>query len=441
MNESFLGFRVILVVLIIAANGFFAAAEVSLLSVRNSRLRQMAEEGQAGAQAALNLLAHPERLLSVTQVGVTLASLGLGWAGEETLFVMFTFLLGPAAGFAPPAVVHALAFILAFALMSYCHVVLGEVVPKNLAIEKADRLAITVAPVLLLFYRVSAPFVAVVEKTASGISRAMGLTGRHGGGHSTEELKLVVSSSRGMGYLPEAQEDMIHRVLDLQNVSAREIMVSRNDIVSVSVDATLEEVLRRMIDQQHSRLPVWEGQPERIIGVLHYKDLLPVWEERRQAIRGGKPSRAFRVRPLLRKQVVVPETKPLMQLLEEFRKGGSHMAMVVDEFGTIVGLVTVEDVLEQIVGPIEDEYDEKTLRPDVQPPDMELDGTTKIRDLSNEYGIEIPGDAGFETLAGFLLYRFGSIPNAGDSLEYDSRRYTVLEMDRRRIARVRIERL
>src|SRR5438128_1086220 len=142
MNESFLGFRVVLVALIIAANGFFAAAEVSLLSVRNSRLRQMAEEGQTGAQAALNLLAHPERLLSVTQVGVTLASLGLGWAGEETLFVMFTFLLGPVAGFAPPAVLHALAFILAFGLMSYCHVVLGEVVPKNLAIEKADRLAI-----------------------------------------------------------------------------------------------------------------------------------------------------------------------------------------------------------------------------------------------------------------------------------------------------------
>src|SRR5262249_1813692 len=153
------------------------------------------------------------------------------------------------------------------------------------------------------------------------------------------------------GYLPEAQEDMIHRVLDLGELSVREIMVSRNDIISVSVESTLDQVLHAMIEEQHSRLPVYESKPEQIIGFIHSKDLLPVWEERREAIRVGRPSRAFRLRRLLRKHLVVPETKPVGQMLVEFQQGRSHMAMVVDEFGTIVGMVTVEDVLEQIVGP------------------------------------------------------------------------------------------
>ena len=187
---------------------------------------------------------------------------------------------------------------------------------------------------------------------------------------------------------------MIHRVLDLSELSVREIMVPRNDIVSVSVEATLDEVLHAMIEHQHSRLPVYEEKPEQIIGLLHYKDLLPVWEERREAIRAGRPSRAFRIRRLLRKHLVVPETKPVGQMLAEFQQGRSHMAMVVDEFGTIAGLLTVEDVLEQIVGPIQDEYDEKTQQhtgpAGADAGDVELDGATRIRDLETEYGIDIP---------------------------------------------------
>jgi CBS domain containing-hemolysin-like protein len=263
----------------------------------------------------------------------------------------------------------------------------------------------------------------------------------HGGGHSAEELKLIVSSSRGLGYLPEAQEDMIHRVLDLGEVAVREIMVPRNAIVSVSSEATLDDVLETMIREQHSRLPVYEGAPEKIIGLLHYKDLLPVWEERRQSIRTGRPNRAFRVSRLLRRHLVVPETKPLSQMLEEFRKGASHMAMVVDEFGTIVGMLTVEDVLEQVVGRIEDEHDEKMVPRLAEAGTVELDGATRIRDLESEYGIEIANEGEFETLAGFVLFQRGEIPKPGESVEYQGRRYTVLEMDRNRIARVRVEKI
>ena len=435
-------FQLLLVVLLIAVNGFFAGAEVALLSVRPSRLRQMAENGQAGAQAALHLLAAPGRLLSLTQVGVTLASLGLGWAGEDALYRILIAALHPVTTPLTGKFLHAGCLLVSFLVISYFHVVMGEVVPKNLAISKADRLAALVAPPLVVFLRVATPFVVTIERSAALITRALRMrSAAHGGGHSAEELKLIVSSSRGLGFLPEAQEDMIHRVLDLGEVAVREIMVARNAIVSVSCEATLDEVLHTMISEQHSRLPVYEGAPEKIIGILHYKDLLPLWEERRQAIRNGRPSRAFRVSRLVRRHVVVPETKPLSQMLEEFRKGASHMAMVVDEFGTIVGMVTVEDVLEQIVGRIEDEHDEKIAAPPADPGTLDLDGATRIRDLESEYGIEIANDGGFETVAGFVLLRRGDIPKAGEWVEFQGRRYTVLEMDRNRIARVRIEKI
>ena len=439
---TFSPIRLLLVVLLIGINGFFAGAEVSLLSVRHSRLRQMAADGHAGAQAALNLLSNPGRLLSVTQVGVTLASLGLGWAGEDTLYGIFVSAVNPVITPATAKALHALCFLFSFLVISYCHVVVGEVVPKNLAISRADRLAALCAPPLLLFYRVMLPFVVVIERSAEIMTRALrGKTASHGTVHTAEELKLIVSTSRGLGYLPEAQEDMIHRVLDLEAISVREIMVPRHDIVSISSEATLDQVLATMIGEQHSRLPVYEGAPEKIIGLLHYKDLLPVWQERRRAILSSRPSRAFHVKRVMRRHMVVPESKPVSQMIEEFRHGHSHMAMVVDEFGTIVGMLTVEDVLEQIVGRIEDEHDEKVSRRDFERDEVEVDGATRIRDLETEFGIEVPSDAGFETLAGFLLFKLGEIPRPGEAVEHEGRRYTVLEMERNRIARVRVERI
>ncbi len=430
-------FRIAFVLLILAVNGFFAAAEVSLVSVRPSRLRQMAESGNAGAQAALSLLANSGRLLSMTQVGVTLASLGLGWAGEDTLFQLLFASVRPLLGPTAEHWLRAGAFVVSFLIISYLHVVLGEVVPKNLAIAKADRLAALVAPALLVFYKVSLPFVVVVERSSAAITRALHLT-PSAGGHSAEELKFIVSSTSGVGQLPEIQEDMIHRVLDLGAILVREIMTPRNEIVSVSADANLDDIVHTVIERRHSRLPVYEGEPEKIIGILHYKDLLPVWEERRQATRAGRPNRAFRVAGLTRPHIVAPETKPAAQMLDEFLRGPTHMAMVVDEFGTIVGLVTVNDILEQLVGPIKDEHEAKAPRGEAAGK-LEVDGAIRVLELESEYGIEIPSDEGFETLAGFLMYRLAAIPQAGQSVEHAGRRFTVLEMDRNRVVRVRIE--
>jgi putative hemolysin len=437
-----MGFRFILLILILATNGFFAAAEVSLVSVRQSRLRELAEQGHAGAQSALNLLANPGRLLSVTQVGVTLASLGLGWAGEDTLYGLFRAGLDQVNVHASPVLVHAVAFAVAFLIISYAHVIIGEVVPKNLAIEKADQVAALAAPVLLVFYRIVQPFVVVIERSSALVLRILGLGAGHArGGHTPEELKYIIQSSRHEGHLEQFEQDAIQRLIELSDYSAREIMTPRHNIVSLPVDAEVDEVLSVMAENKFSRIPVYEERPEQIIGFVHYKDLMRVWDERRFAHERKRATRPFRLRRFVRKPLVVPETKPLNQLIDEFRKTHNHMALVVDEFGTISGLVTLEDVLEQVFGDIGDEHD--AVRPAPRPQDqvMELEGSTTIRDLENRYKLVLPAEAGFETLAGFLLFQLGHIPHVQDSVEYGGRRFTVKEMDHNRIARVSIEKL
>ena len=440
MPISHLGLRLLLLASILAINAFFAAAEVALLSVRESRLRQLADQGQTGARIALQLLSNPSRLLGVTQVGVTLASLGLGWAGEDTLYEIVLMIFHSAITPTTAVFIRGFSFVGSFLVMTYLHVIVGEVVPKNLAIHTADRLAVTVAPALMLFSQVSAPFITVIERSVTAISGAMGLKGKqHAGGHSVDEIRLIVASSRGAGNLPENQEEMINRVLDLEDLSVREVMVGRNQIISVSVDASLDEVLQRMIEHQHSRLPVWEKTPEQIVGMIFYKDLLPLWQERRRLIRENRSPRTFRVRQLMRKPLVVPETKLLSTMLEEFRTGKSHMAIVVDEFGTVTGLLTLEDVLEQIVGQIEDEFDDFRAPLVEEADEVLLDGATKIRDLESQYGFTLPSDAGFETLAGYMLYRLGHIPRPGESVDRADRRFTVESMERNRIVLVKVQ--
>jgi len=434
--------RFIVLFLILATNGFFAAAEVSLVSVRQSRLRELAAQGQPGAQSALSLLANPGRLLSVTQVGVTLASLGLGWAGEDTLYRLWRDAFQSFTLPVSPLVIQGVAFALAFLIISYAHVIIGEVVPKNLAIQKADRIAVLAAPVLLVFYRISQPFVIVIERTSALILRTFGLgQAQARGGHSPEELKFIIQSSRHAGHLQEFQEDAIQNLIELSDYYAREIMTPRNEIVSLPLDASLETVLNVMTEHKYARLPVYEDRPEQIIGIVHYKDLMPEWNERRFAHDRKRTARPFRLRRFLRKPLVVPETKPLNQLIDEFHKAHTHMALVVDEFGTVTGLVTLGDVLEQVFGDIGDEHDVVRPAPSMQQRVLELEGSTTIRELETRYNIILPSEAEFETLAGFMLYQFGYIPKEKDHVEYGGRRFTVSAMDRNRIAMVTIEKL
>jgi CBS domain containing-hemolysin-like protein len=438
-----LGYRVLALFVLTVFNAFFSAAEVALLSVRPARMKALAEEGNLGAQAALSLIGNMERMIALSQVGITLASLGMGWAGEEAIYDALVHSLAPGVPDNLEWLLRGASFAASFLFLTFVIVVLGEVVPKNLAVEKAERMAVLTSPAMLVCYRILEPFVKVVEKASTFFSKAFGLKGSsHGGGaHSAEEIKYIVSSSEEQGHLEAFEQDSIHRLLDLRQLVAREVMVPRGSVVSLPSDASLDEVLRTMAEHNYSRVPVYEGQPENIVGVIHYRDLLRVWRDRRFANDRRRTARPFHVSDWMVKPLIVPETKPLNDLIGEFRAGHKHMAVVVDEFGTITGVVTLEDVLEEVFGEIEDEHDDRRRPPKAEDASVEVEGTIPIRDLETQYGIELPFETGFETLAGFLLSRLGHLPTNGESIEEDGRRFTVLTMERNRIARVRIEKV
>jgi CBS domain containing-hemolysin-like protein len=439
--EPAYGYRLLLMALIIGVNGFFASAETALVSVRVSRLRQLAGRGQVGAQAALRLLANPERLLSVVQVGVTLTSLGLGWVGQDVLYGLFTAWLQPVLTPATEAVLHGAALVVAFTLMTFFHVVVGEVAPKNVAIANADRLAVLAAPILLVFYKFVEPFVWAIERASSVLSRALGVRGEnHAAGHSVEELRFIVSASGASGHIGKFEQAALDRLLDLRLLAAREVMTPRSNLVMISADASLDEVLEAVSESRYSRLPVFDKSRENILGLVHVKDVLEFWTERRLSNLRRRAVEPFSLRRIVRQVPVVPETKPLHQLLEELRAAHAHVAFVVDEFGNIAGLVSIEDIFEQIVGEIEDEFDVHQ-RPQATGPSIHLDGATPIRDLETQHDIVLPSSAEFETLAGFLLHQLGSIPKGGESIEHQGFRFTVEQMDFNRIAAVRIDRL
>jgi CBS domain containing-hemolysin-like protein len=296
--------------------------------------------------------------------------------------------------------------------------------------------------VLLVFYRLSQPFVVVIERSAALILRSLGLSSDHAhGGHTPEELKYIIQSSRHEGHLEEFQQGAIQRLIDLSDYSAREIMTPRPEIVSLPVDADLELVFSTMAEHKFARVPVYEDRPEQIIGIVHYKDLMRVLDERRFVHERRRTARPFRLRRFIRKPLVVPETKPLNQLVDEFRRNHTRMALVVDEFGTVTGLITLEDVLEQVFGDIGDEHDIVRPQPTYQERVVQMEGSTTIRELETRYNITLPGEAGFETLAGFLLFQIGHIPKVGASVVYGNRRFTITRMERNRIATVLIEKL
>lgn len=439
MAEAF-GFNLLLIAIIVGLNAFFAAAETALVSSRPSRLREMAEQGNVGGQAAVLLLSNSERLLSVVQVGVTLCSLALGVFGEKPVEELFLhWFAGGATTPLMKTVLTVISIALAYLLTTYVHVVIGEVVPKNVGIDKRDRLAVIVAPVLLVFSRLVGPFVYALEKSAAVLSRLVGVKGGQHGGHSVEELKFILSASQREGVLEGFAEQAIQRLIELQEYLTREIMVPRNQIVSASVQSSLDHLLRIANEHLYTRLPIYEVRPENLTGYVHVKDLLRVWEERRLATERRRPVKPFELRRLLRALPIVPESKPVVQLLEMFRASHSHVAMVVDEFGSIVGMVSLEDVVEQVFGEIEDEHDAR--RPHIHDAAAELlvDGTIPIRDLELQYGIELRAEAGYETLAGFIMYRLGRIPRKDDAVEEQGRRYVVTGMDRNRVTKVRIE--
>lgn len=433
--------RIILVVLLVAANAFFVAAEFAMVSVRDTRIQQLIEQRRIGARTVRKIQQQLDEFLPAVQFGVTLASLGLGWVGEGTLAAILIPWLGniPYARF----YAHGLAATIAFLIITYSLIILGELVPKSLALERAERVALAVAAPMDFFMTLSHPFLVVMNRSANLVLRGFGSRlRREGSAHSADELKLIVTASRRLGLLPEAEEEMIHHALELGHTTVREIMVPRHKIFSLPADMPLNEAMAKVVEEQHSRVPVYDPEKggENIVGLLYSKDLSQLMLMRLSAGELFAQRSDLKVRNIMREVLFVPESKTLDDLLLEFQKRKRHLAVVVDEFGSISGLVTVEDVLEQIVGELEDEFD-IAQRPVVALASgaVVLDGGSNLRDLETQYDIVLPREEGFETLAGFVMDQLGKIPKAGERFEFDGRRYTVLQMDGHRIIRVKIE--
>jgi putative hemolysin len=442
---AFVLLRVFLILLLVAANAFFAAAEFALVSVRDTRIQQLIEAGRIGARIVQRLHAHLDEVVNGVQLGITMVSLTLGWIGEPMvarLVESFQFVhrLPHLAIYA-----HGIAIAIAFTLITYMHVILGELVPKTLALQRAEQIALAVAAPMEAFLTITRPVLFFMRRSGGLVLRLFGAQPtRRGAVHSPDELKLIVTASRQFGQIPEFQEEMIHSAIELDSITVREVMVARPDIFSLPSDLQLDDALVRVVEGQHSRIPVYDPLrgPEHIVGVLYYKDLMRWMRLRLSNLGQSTATRISRMQigQIMHDVVVVPETKVLAELLAEFKERRRHLAVVVDEFGSTAGVITVEDILEQLVGNIEDEFDVSPSEPALEDESvLVLEGSVNIRDLEAEYGLTLPRDAGFETLAGFILARLQRIPKLRDSFEYEGRRYTVEELEGHRISRVRVE--
>lgn len=440
--------QVIAVAMLILANGFFVAAEFALVSIRDTRIEQMLAANVPGARAVRRLHHQLSEFLPAVQLGVTLCSLALGWIGEPLVARIFLsgIELFPHTVAHPRLYAHSAAIaslVLGFCAITYFEVVLGELVPKTLALRRKEALAVAVAPPMLLFMKVTRPAVRLLSRSAALVLRGFDIpVVEQASVHSPEELKMLATAARRMGVLPKFQESLVHRALELDDVPVREIMTPRQRIQSLPSNLRVEEASARVIEMLHSRVPVYDETrgPEHIVGVVYSKDLSRLMFFRRSPRAPGIAFAELRVSQIMRDVLVVPETKSVLDLLREFQQRRRHLAIVVDEYGSTVGLVTAEDAIEQLTGEIEDEFDDPT-RPFISDAKgvLLLDGSVNLRDLETQMQWDLPRDGGVETLAGFLLYRLGHIPVAGESVDYEDRRLTVVEMDGRRISKIRVE--
>ena len=439
--------QIVAVALLILANGFFVAAEFALVSMRDTRLEQMIAAGIPGAASVRRLQRDLDGFLPAVQLGVTLCSLALGWIGEPVAAEIFLnwFLMLPQT--LPHAVVyaHLAAVVLGFSLITYLHVLLGELVPKSLALRRAENLAIAVAAPMLFFMAVTRPAVHLLQNSARIVLQLFQVSvAQESSVHSPEELKLIATAARRMGVLPAFQERLIHRALELDETPVREIMTPRQKIVSLPADMLIEAASASVIDHQHSRVPVYDQTrgPEHIIGVVYAKDLARLMHFRRTVgtRSAAAPIAELRISQIMRDVLMVPETKPVLDLIKEFQQRRRQMAIVVDEYGSTVGVVTVEDAIEQLTGELDDEFDDPT-RPVLTTASgaLLLEGSVNLRDLETQMQWRLPREGGVETLAGFLLMRLGKIPRGGESIVFENRKMTVTEMEGRRIKQIRVE--
>jgi len=411
--------RLFVIFALVLGNAVFVAAEYSLVTARRTRLEELAKRGNRRARTALGLLDEPVRFISTVQVGITVFSILLGAVGEPFLSRFFD-----------DWVSRGVAFLLSFLILTYLSVVLGELVPKSIALQRAERMAVWLAVPLDWLGRITYPLVWVLQRSANGIARLFGVKPAPAGMtmHTEEDIRLIVAQTEE---IKEAEEEMLYKVFDFADKEAHDVMVPRPEVVALSVELPPQEALAAVIDSPYTRYPVYRGSLDDVIGVLHVRDLFHALYDR------GIENVV--IEDIVRPAYVVPETKDLASLLAEFRRQNQHLALVVDEYGAVQGIVTLEDLLEEIVGEIEDEYDlpdESVERIDDR--HILIHGTFTIDDFNEQFRTDLPQED-YHTIAGFVFGELGRAPTKGDEVVHDGLRFVVVEVDGQRIERLEVE--
>ena len=410
------------VALLILLNGFFVAAEYSLVTVRRTRLKELADEGSRPARAVMKITSDPPHFIAAMQLGVTLTSLAIGAIGEAVLSELFGIYLGTF-----------VAVLLAFLIITFMHVVVGELVPKGLALSYSERIALGVSVPVRAFFFVFKPIIWLLQRSSDGAQRAIGIDPdkTEGEAHSEAELRMLLEMSTEHGEIEQGEREMLYKVFDFADKEASDVIVPRPDVVGISIEMAPEEALRAVLESPYTRYPVYRESLDEIVGILHVRDLVSALHDSAIA--------EVELAALLRPAYVVPETKDLAALLAEFRRTNQHMSVVVDEYGSTVGVVTLEDLLEEIVGEIEDEFDlpdESVER--VNETTVRIDGTFPIDDFNEELGTTLEHED-YHTVAGFVFDLIGRAAAPGDEVRTDGLRFTVLEVEGSRILRLEVE--
>jgi CBS domain containing-hemolysin-like protein len=417
------------VVGLIALNAFFVAAEFSLVSVRRTRIQELTDEGSRRAAMVKTALDDINRYVSTAQIGITMSSLGIGFLGEPAVATLFEQPL-KALGVTGSAL-SVVAFIIAFSVLTFFQVVVGEVAPKNFALQKAEAVVLASIPILDGLRRLFTPVIWLLNSSADVLFRAFGVEPAPGMHviHSEEELKMLVSQSSKGGVLEDSEQEMLYKVFDFADKDVAEVMVPRPDIVGFPIEMTTAELLTAVASQPFTRYPIHRGTMDDIAGILHIRDLFtaPI------AGVGGEP---VTIESLLRPAHVVPESKSLAGLLADFRRSKSHMALVIDEYGSLAGIVTLEDLIEEIVGEIDDEHDrpERPLER-IGEGHIRVDGKFSVEELNERFGLDLPSDD-YHTIGGVVFGLLGQAPHEGDVVRLDGVRMEVVETDGPRIVHV-----
>jgi CBS domain containing-hemolysin-like protein len=419
---------------LVATNGFFVTTEFALVSVRRARLEARAAAGSKSARAALRLLDNPTTFISAVQLGITLASLALGWIGEPTIARLLEPIASSIASEGRAGyVAHVMAIVIAFALITFLHIVFGELMPKMVALERAEKVALFCSRPLELFARTFSAPLWVLNSVGSALGRLIGLksTLDHAAVYTETELRQLIDVARDSGYLRAEERRLIHRVFEFSDTLVREAMVPRTEMAAISADYSLEQIAKAFEKFRYSRLPVYRESLDDVIGFIHSKDVMSYLLH---------PNK-FQLEEVLQPPLYVVDTARLEDVLRQMQKAKAHFGFVVDEHGGLEGIITLEDLLEEIVGDISDEHDEEVNEQIVSLGENKysLAGGLAVRDLNRRLKLNLPESEGYTTIAGFLMTEAGHVLKPGDKVNYNGLRFEVDRVERRRVIKVKLE--